>query len=107
MRWVRTPAIRPHRCAAIPFITNDQKGFIDTGYDLMGWDPHVYVSVTGVEQMARMIGWIPGGAVLQHEEDKKTLQSELQAARDEISQLRAQLDATEIVRQAILERSGS
>jgi hypothetical protein len=27
--------------------------------DLPGWDPHVYVSVDAVEQMARMVGWEP------------------------------------------------
>lgn len=38
---------------------------------------------------------------------KETLQRELQAARDEIAQLRAQLDASEIVRQAILEHKAA
>lgn len=61
MRWVQQAALRPHRCAAVPFIGNATagEGFIDTGHDLPGWDPHVYVSVTAVKEMARMIGWAP------------------------------------------------
>ena len=61
MRLVAHAAIRPHRCAVIPFIANSNtaEGFIDTGYDLPGWDPHVYVSVQAVKEMARLIGWGP------------------------------------------------
>ena len=65
MRWVQQAVINPHRCAVIPFIgnSNSQKGFIDAGHDLPGWDPHVYVSVEAVEEMARLIGWQPAGSL--------------------------------------------
>lgn len=61
MRWVQQATLRPHHCAAIPFVgnSNAKKGFFDTGQDLPGWDPHVYVSVEAVEEMARLIGWQP------------------------------------------------
>ena len=60
MRWVECAAIRPQRCAVIPFIgASHEKGFIDTGSELQGFDNHVYVSVVAVEEMARFIGWAP------------------------------------------------
>lgn len=61
MRWVQQATLPPHRCAVIPFKGNAStvKGFIDTGMDLPGWDPHVYVSVEAVEAMAKAVGWVP------------------------------------------------
>jgi hypothetical protein len=61
MRWVAHAASSPHRCAAIPFIGNSsaKRGYIDTGQRINGWDPHIYISVEAVEEMARMIGWQP------------------------------------------------
>ena len=62
MRWVATPASRPHHCAAVPFIARDEEGFIDTGSELPGYDNHVYVSVKAVREMARMVGMVGQGA---------------------------------------------
>lgn len=104
MRWVQSPAIRPHRCAAIPFISQDPKGFVDTGTDLMGWDPHVYLSVTAVEQAARLIGWVPSGAIFQAEQAKDRLKAQLDEKDRLIEELTRQMDAMEIVKRAILER---
>lgn len=57
MRWVETCAVRPNRCAAIPFVGgNDELGYIDTGSELDGFDNHVYVSVRAVHEMAALIG---------------------------------------------------
>lgn len=57
MRWVETAAIRPNRCAAIPFIGgNDPDGYIDTGSELDGFDNHVFISVKAVHEMATLIG---------------------------------------------------
>lgn len=84
MRVVAHAAIRPHRCAVIPFIgnSNTAEGFIDTGYDLPGWDPHVYVSVQAVKEMARLIGWGP-----------RLTNPELGRLRARVAELEAQVTA--------------
>lgn len=57
MRWVEVAAIRPHRCAVIPFVGgHDSRGYIDTGSEMEGFDNHIYVSVTAVDAMADLIG---------------------------------------------------
>jgi hypothetical protein len=67
VRWVQAPALAPHRCAAVPFISglNSTKGFIDTGSEMPGpgADHHIYVSVEAAEQMAQIIDWSPPAAV--------------------------------------------
>ena len=101
MRYVQHAALRPHHCAVIPFIGNTNgRGFIDTGIDLPGWDPHVYVSVEAIEEMARLIGWQPA-----HVSQQATAQAagkddritEVEAERDE---LKAQLAAIGTLRLA-------
>lgn len=84
MRWVEAAAIRPNRCAVLPFIgnSNARKGFIDTGAELDGFDNHVYVSVEAAEEMARMLGWQSPQAV-------RDLQRELAAAGELIGELQA------------------
>jgi hypothetical protein len=68
VRWVQQPAIRPHRCAVIPFLGgHNSRGFIDTGQDMRDHDSHVYISVEAVEQLARLIGWEPTHARIQAE----------------------------------------
>lgn len=86
MRIVQQAALRPHRCAAVPFIgnSNSKLGFVDTGQDLPGWDPHVYVSVEAVCEMARLIGWQP--RMVQAEMDRR-----LAAKDDRIKALEAEL----------------
>lgn len=58
MRFVQTADIKPHRCAAIPFIgASHPAGFIDTGSELDGFDNHVYVSVAALTEMVKVMGW--------------------------------------------------
>lgn len=78
MRWVQQAAIRPHRCAVIPFIgnSNSTRGFIDTGQELRERD-QVYVSVEAVEQMAAMIGWVSSGRAQADEAKIKRLEAEV------------------------------
>lgn len=98
MRWVPHAAIRPHRCAAIPFIgnSNTRGGFIDTGQDLPGWDPHVYVSVEAVKEMARMIGWAP--ADTGQRQRLENLRGQLAEAEAETALLREQLAAVRVLK---------
>lgn len=102
MRLVPHAALRPHRCAAIPFVGNasSRKGFFDTGHDLPGWDPHVYISVEAVEQMAHRIGWVPAHV---NQEDRRKLaarDSEIEALRNELADARHKLGAVEVLKQA-------
>lgn len=83
MRIVDHPAIRPHRCAVIPYLgASNASGFIDTGMDLDR--EHVYVSFEAVCEMAKMLGWV-GPSVAKGQEARI---AELEA---EIDDLHAQL----------------
>lgn len=85
MRWVEAAAQRPHHCAAIPFSGMHAKGgFIDTGVDLPGWDPHVYVSVTFIEEAARYLGF-------PSRQDAESLQGQLDASVARVRELEAEL----------------
>lgn len=100
MRWVPHAALRPHTCAAIPFIgnSNAKKGFIDTGRDLPGWDPHVYISVEAVEEMARMVGWQPNHVQQGHQQAVAALKVQLEDAHAENARLAEQLDAVKVLK---------
>jgi hypothetical protein len=101
VRYVQHAALRPHHCAVIPFIGNTNgRGFIDTGIDLPGWDPHVYVSVEAVEEMAREIGWQPAhisaqAATRAGEKDARI--AELEA---EVADKTERLEAVQVLRSA-------
>ncbi len=59
MRVVERPVLRPMHCAVIPFIGQTAEGerWIDTGSELLGIDPRVYVSATAVREMAALLGY--------------------------------------------------
>lgn len=101
MRWVETATIRPHRCAAIPFVAgNDEEGFIDTGSELDGFDNHVYISVKAVNEMANLIGRptiTQFREVVQSNQDMYTRLLELTAQRDA---LQRQIDAVDVLASA-------
>ena len=102
MRWVQHPAMRPHHCAVIPFLgaSNAKMGFIDTGVDLPGYDPHVYVSVEAVHEMAKAVGWVP---VYQSEKAQRELDAEratTECLNAEIADLKAQLAAVDVLKNA-------
>lgn len=98
MRWVATPAMRPHHCAAVPFIARDAEGFIDTGSEMPGYDNHVYVSVKAVREMARMVGMVSGGEYQSALERVATLESQLKDAAEENDALRNQFEAIDTLR---------
>jgi hypothetical protein len=101
VRLVTHAAIRPHRCAVIPFIgnSNAKEGFVDTGMDLPGWDPHVYVSVEAVKEMARLIGWQPSTVLQGHKQKVETLQRKLEGLEAENEALSEQLAAVHTLKQ--------
>lgn len=57
MQRVDRPTIDPAKCAVL-LKTDDPVGWIDTGIDLTGFDPHVYVSHGAVREMARLFGYL-------------------------------------------------
>lgn len=96
LRFAQQAIHRPNRCAIIPFIGQSHpEGFIDTGTDY--WGERVYLSVVGVKECAKLIGWVPRQQ-LQHavrdlnaERDRS---KELEAERDA---LQARLDAIDVI----------
>lgn len=58
MRFVERAVSRPNTCAVIPGRgAAEKEGFIDTGNELQGWDPHIYISMAGARAIAAFIGW--------------------------------------------------
>lgn len=100
MRWVQQAAIRPHRCAVLPFVgnSNTSRGFIDTGSELDGWDNHVYISVDAVEEMARLLGWVPPHVLKAMEAKADSTQADLTDAISEIKELELELDAVQTLK---------
>lgn len=100
MRWVPQAVRPPHRCAVIPFMGNSSthKGFIDTGSVIPGWDPHVYVSVEAVEEMARMLGWTPPGMEVGYKQQIADAEKKAEAAIAEKADLEAAVAAIETLK---------
>jgi hypothetical protein len=46
----------PHKCAAT-LRGEDREGWIDTGIELTGFDPHVYLSFAAIKTAARIVGF--------------------------------------------------
>jgi hypothetical protein len=80
------PGARP--CAVIPGRQRDPKGFIDTGNELPGFEPHIYCSYEGVKQMALRMGFVEGQ---QHQEVVRDLSARLAACELELDETREQL----------------
>lgn len=102
MRWVQQAAISPHRCAVVPYIgnSNTQRGFIDTGMDLPGWDPHVYVSVDAVEQMARLVGWEPRSVAVRQAARVEVLEGRIAELEAELAESGRTLEAVQVLKAA-------
>ena len=57
MRIVKEAARIPHHCVVYPHLGAKQvEGYVDTGNDLTCIDPHIYLSVVAVREMAKLIG---------------------------------------------------
>lgn len=101
MRWVPAAVNRPNRCAAVPFIaSHDADGFIDTGSQLPGWDPHVYVSVKAVREMARIIGMEPGGQAAAYDQALAAKDTELAGVREQLAEAERKLEAVQVLKSA-------
>jgi hypothetical protein len=102
MRWVAHAAMRPHTCAAVPFVgnSNAKRGFIDTGRDLPGWDPHVYISFEAFQEMARIFEYQPGHAVTAVKAQVARKQERIAELEAELEEMRGQLDAVKVLKNA-------
>lgn len=90
--WTRGPALRPQRCAVFPHISASM--WIDTGIDIQGYDPHVYISDVAAKELGKMVGMVA--------EQKLTLaKRELSEAKDEISRLKNKVEELERFKDAV------
>lgn len=103
MRHVPVAAVRPHRCACIPFIgSHDAGGFFDFGTEIAAFDGHVYVSVVAAGLMAEAMGWVPAGDIAREREGFKE-QTAVQVARidaleAERDELQGRIDAIHVLK---------
>ena len=100
MRWVESATIRPHRCAVIPFVGSDESGFIDTGSEMEGFDNHVYVSVTAVKEMARLIGLPSKADYNQLAAEANDVARQLEDTVAQLQAARRELDAIDVIESA-------
>lgn len=99
MKIVQQAAIRPNRCAVIPYIGNtNAAGFIDTGMDLDL--EHVYVSFEAVCEMAKMLGWSGPSVVRGLEAQLAALGAEFDQVKAELTEANRQLDAIDYLSSA-------
>lgn len=80
MRWIEQPPFGAPGCAVIPHRETDPKGFIDTDRNLLGVDPHIFVSAAAVVEMARLIDF-------PSPEEHSRVLAELEGARVRVRQL--------------------
>lgn len=96
LKFAQSAVHRPNRCAIVPFIGQTHpEGYIDTGTDY--WGERVYLSVVGVKECAKLIGWVPRQQLqraFREIDDAKERARELEAERDA---LQARLDAIDVI----------
>lgn len=80
----------PHSCA----ITGRSEGrFIDTGSEIPGVDPHIYISVPIAEEMGRMIGMVSAAEHAELHAEVLVMQQRVASWEDTITDLGVQLKA--------------
>lgn len=99
MQWVEAAAQPPHHCAVIPYIgnSNAEGGFVDTGTDLLGIDPHVYVSQTACLMLGEAVGMKRGEVVTGIEAQLEQVRGELAEVVAERDELKAKFGAIDIL----------
>lgn len=88
---------QPRSCAVIPNKTVDPEGFIDTRNVLPGIDRQVFVSVTAVREMGRLIGLVDPSEVEQLTQDFAATEQQLW---DRLAELYAELEYETRLREA-------
>lgn len=97
LKWVEVAAIRPHHCAAVPYIgnSNSTKGFIDTGSELPGFDNRVYLSVEYIEDCARQMGFVEKARA---DITIHSLRRQVAELEKEVNELRPKVEAISLLR---------
>lgn len=98
MRWVPVAAAEPHRCCVVPFVNSDREGFIDTGNRLAGFEQHVYVSVTAVRELARMIGLPSADDLVEAVRRAERAERERDDLREQLVQADTELNAVAVLK---------
>lgn len=94
MQIIDSPYPRfPHACAVT---LRDDTPAIDTGIEIQGLDPHLYLRVTVVEELGRMVGMVPKAQV-------DELEHQIQTFAAEIAEMRRRLDVYESAESALAE----
>lgn len=103
MRIVERPVKRPMHCAAVPYIgqSNRSVRWVDTGSELPGgFDNHVYLSDAAVREAMQALKWPLPGEFREVKADRDRLRAELDAANAELRELREQIAAVQVLKQA-------
>lgn len=92
MNLVDVPSMAPSTCAVLLIGQSMDTGWIDTGTNLKGLDPRVYISLKGARAVAEFIGWTDpdsrdelDAVVLEHQALIADLQEQLAEADKYIS----------------------
>jgi len=94
-RIVERADIRPNKCVVYPHIGHDHaKGYIDTGMDMLGVEPHAYISIQAVEDIAKQLGYLLPA-------DHEIMCAELVEANGKIIELERELNEASNVLDAI------
>lgn len=100
IRYVRTCAIRPHRCALLPQLgASHPDGYFDFHTELPGGD-HVYVSVVAARHMAAAMGLVQPQEAAAAKRRLEVATGEVIAAHERIEELERILGAIKLVQEA-------
>lgn len=100
MRFVEKADIRPMRCAVCPTIgAAHPEGYIDTGAEMQPApvDQRVYVSVVGVRELMRVLGWPTPEAYEALSDENGRLEAELADANDDLMKQDTYLSAIDVL----------
>ena len=97
--WVRTPPLRPQRCAVFPHI--QQGAYIDVGIDINSYDPHVYIGEMAARELGKMVGMVPKSDLDQARIALDDARATLTEAEKKIEKLEAFKDAVTLVKAEI------
>lgn len=97
---VTEPVMRPNHCALTPHITRDPDGFIDTGTRLTGFQPRVYISMSGFRDLALSLGYPTPQERHELQEQIAGLQERVEELEAAVAEKDAALNAVAVLKQA-------
>lgn len=97
MRLVERCEVMPHHCAAT-LKADDPKGFVDTGTEIPCIDPHIYLSVSWLQnEVATAAGLVSAEDHQKAIDAVVRVENELAAVRNELTLANAELDAISVI----------